>query len=123
MGAAANDLVARLDMAHSDVGFGVYLSDPGGIDKNPVALAAFHHLGVASYDVNAGAFGGLFDADEYIPEFLHGQALFENKREGQVARRCATHGQVVHGAVHGQFADVSAGKKDGRNHIAVGAEG
>ena len=42
-------------------------------------LAAFHYFGIASDDLYAGLFGGVFDAQQDIPEFAHGQAFFQDK--------------------------------------------
>ena len=50
------------------------------------------------------------------------QALLEHEREAQRQRPRARHGQVVHGAVHGQLADRAAGEADRPHHEAVGGQ-
>ena len=101
----------------------MYRSDAGGIDENFIAFTPFHHLRVAGHDLHSGAVGGCFDAHQYVPELGHGQPFLQNKAEGQILRHRSAHRQVVNRAVHGQFADVAAGEKQGRNYVAVCCEG
>ena len=95
-------------------------ADGGGGDENAVALAAFHHLGVACYHRHAGrarSFGHRFDDARQVGQR---KAFFEDETGGEI-ERCGTHHRhVVHGAVHRQAADVAAGKEQGRHHMAVG---
>jgi len=37
---------------------GMHLANPRGIDKDPIALALFHHLGIPGHDRHASLFGG-----------------------------------------------------------------
>ena len=95
-------------------------ADGGGGDEDAVALAAFHHLGVARYHRHAGharSFGHRFDDARQIGQR---KAFFEDETGSEIERCGAHHRHVVHGAMHRQAADVATRKEQGRHHMAVG---
>ncbi len=97
-------------------------SDAGGVDVEPVALAPVDHLGVAGHQHHAGRRGrGLHRLHDAL-QHLHRQALFDDEAGAEELRTRAAHREVVDGAVHGQRADVAAGKEQRPHDVGVGGE-
>ena len=95
-----------------DVDAGRNDADAGGGDEDLVALAAVDDLGVAGDELHAGAgCGGAHGFDD-AAQIVDGQAFFEDEGGGEIQRLRAAHGEVVDRAVHGEAADVAAGKED-----------
>ena len=86
-------------------------SDAAGIDKEFVAFATFHHLGITGDNLHAGFVGrlphGLHDALQVGKR----QALFEYEPGSEVKRTGTAAGKVVHRPVHRQVADIASGKR------------
>ena len=123
--AGHDDRVAGLRVGHAQPAVGqVAVEDPdsGGVDVAAVGLAALDDLGVAGDDLHPGRGRrvphGLGDADQVGDA----EALLEDEPGRQVLRGGPAHGQVVDGAVDGQFADVAARKEQRRDHVGVGGQ-
>ena len=86
---------------------------PGSVDENFVGFAAVNDLRIACDQLHTGSIGRLAHRLHDAPEILHRRSFFENESAGKIERSCATHCQIVDGAVHREFADVAAGKKIG----------
>ena len=98
-------------------------AEAGGVDVEAGRVAgAFDGFGVAGEDGDADGRGfgshGLDDA----AEGFQGEAFFEDEagREGQGTG--AGDEEVVDGARHGEFADVSAGEFDGADDVGIGGQ-
>jgi hypothetical protein len=98
-------------------------TDPGRIDEDAVALAAVHHLGVAGDDGDFGRGRRAAHRFHHAAQVGERKPLLQDEARGEVERLGPAHGEVVHGAVHGQGADVAPGEKDGADHEGVVAEG
>ena len=63
------------------------------------------------------------EAHHRIDDFLkifHRKTFFNNERKRQIFRFCATHRNIIYRSENCQFANVSAFKKNRRNHKAIG---
>ena len=98
-------------------------ADAGGVDEEPVGGAARHHLGIAGGHRPPRRPGGRPQAAQDAPQHLDGQALLDHQRAAQVERHRAAHGEIVHGAVDRQRADVAARELERRHHEGVGGVG
>ncbi len=56
----------------------------------------------------------------YFLEIRYGKAFLYNQSNAQIQRRCTTHGNVIDGAVNGQFADAAAREKKGIHRVGIG---
>ena len=97
-------------------------ADAGRVDEQPVTLALVHHLGVAGNDLHAGARGGPLHRGDDPPERVHGQPFLDDETGAEIEGAGAAHREVVHRAVHGQGADIAAGKKQRPHDIGIGRE-
>ncbi len=118
--AAEQDSVARPGQITGDVHSFRHHTDTGGGDKHSVALAPLHHLGVPGHHRHPGGVGSPGHADNDALQVGQGQTLFQDKTRREIERPGAGHGHIVYGPVHRQRTDVSAGKKQRRDHMAVG---
>ena len=88
--------------------------------KTPIGLAALDHLGVAGDDRHARRARGVAHARRDALQVGERKALFDDEARREIERPRARHRDVVDGAVHGERADVAAGKEDRRDDIGVG---
>ena len=121
--AADEDGVAGLDALGRDTERVLQDANPGGIDKEAIALAFIHNLGIAGDDLDPGSLGGLLHGGGDFPQGLHRQPLFDDESGAEVARARAGHGEVVHRAMHRERAEVAAGKEKGAHDVGIGGEG
>ena len=119
-GARQQHNVAHLGIAPADGHASRQHTHPGGADEHTVALAFFHHLGVARDHGHPCFAGGVAHALDNALQISQREAFFDDEARTQVQRRGTHHGHVVDGAVHGQAADVAAREKQRRNHMAIG---
>ena len=87
----------------------------------PSPCPSVHHLGIAGDDLDAGG-AAAAPMRSTICARSSTEAFLDDEAGRKVDRTRAAHGQVVHRAVHGQIADVTAGEKDRVDHVGVGAE-
>ena len=117
---AANHCVSGLHAVGGDTDAFGDDSDAAGIDKEFVAFATFHHLGITGDNLHAGFVGrlphGLHDALQVGKR----QALFEYEPGSEVKRTGTAAGKVVHRPVHRQVADIPSGKENRVDHERVG---
>ena len=92
------------------------------IDEHAIAMAAVHHLRVASHQRHAGLARHLGHRGADAAQIIDGKTLFQNEPAAEVQRARAACGHVVHRAAHGQTPDVAAGEEVGRHHEAVRGE-
>jgi hypothetical protein len=95
---------------------------PGSIDVAAVGLAPLDHLGVAGDHLHPGRLGGGGHGRHDRGQVGDGEALLQHEAGRQVQRGRAGHRQVVDGPVHGQVADIAAGKEQRRNDVGVGGQ-
>ena len=89
--ATDQDLVPFPDPVHGDSGFGVGVSDSGGIDKNLISLAAFHHLGIPGYYLYTCFLRSSFHRFHDPQELVHFQAFLNDKAGRSQCRLPPTH--------------------------------
>ena len=118
--AGQQDAVAGADRVGREPGARVALADAGGADVHAVGRAALHDLGVAAHDLHLGRLRGRRDRLHLGLQVVGGEALLEDQRERERARARARHGEVVHGAVHGEVADRAAREAERLDHERVG---
>jgi hypothetical protein len=122
-GSGDDDDVAGGDAVGAEVDAVGQQADTGGVDVEPVAVAAVDHLGVAGDHGDPGRPGGCAERGGDAAELVDRQALLEHHPDRQVERHGPRHGQVVDGAVHGQVADAPAGEEPRPHDVGVGGEG
>ena len=96
--------------------------DAGGVDEDPVAVAAIDDLRVAGDDGHSGVGGGRCHRLDDHAELSQREAFFQDQSDAEVAGDRAAHGDVVHGAVDGEFPDVPAGEEAWADDERVGGE-
>ena len=98
-------------------------ADGRGVDVDPVALAPVDHLRVPGHHRSADRGARRRDRGDDAAQIGHGKPLFEDQADAETERLGTAHGDVVRGAVHGQRADVAAGKEGRLHDEGVGREG
>jgi hypothetical protein len=93
-----------------------------GGDEEAIALAPVHHLGVAGDHAHAAAVCGGPERGHQPRQLVEGQALLQDEGRGEGQGPGPGHGQIVHGAVHGQLAQIPAGEAPGMHHETVRGE-
>ena len=97
-------------------------ADPGGGDVHLVGLAVLDDFGVAPGDANSRVPRGLCHGANFRLEHRRGQPGFEYERDHQGLGPRARDRQIVHRAVHREFANGAAGKSQRLYHKAVGRD-
>ena len=90
-------------------------ANPGSCDEYPVPLAAINDLGIAGDRASHSLHGrpSCIESTTRRRSAI-GKPFFENEGCRKEQRHGTADSQVVHGAMHGQLADIAAGKKIGR---------
>ena len=96
---------------------------PGGVDVAAVAVAALDDLGVAGNDLHAGGGRGIGHGVDDGGELGQRESFFEDEAGAQKLWIGAGDGEIVDGAVHGELADRTAGKKQRLHDEGIGAHG
>lgn len=94
-----------------------------GIDKNTIAFAPIHNFGISGDDAHASPPGRPLHGLDDIPEGFHRQPFFEDEPDAEVEGPRSAHGEIINGAMDGEGADITAGKKQGLDHVGIGGEG
>src|SRR5215467_15890198 len=79
--------------------------NPGGGNEDLVAFAAVHNLSVAGNQLHSRIGSSVLHGANHAAQIFGRQTFFEDEGGRKVERPSATHGQIVHGAVHSQAAD------------------
>ena len=114
------DLVSRAGQLPGDFHTRGEAAHARGVDKNAVALAALHHLGVAGDDLHARLPGSCCHGLDDASQVRQRQALLEDETCAQVERHRPAHGDIVDRAVHRQAAYIAPGEEKRRYHVGVG---
>ena len=117
---AAYHHVAGLCPVRGNADTFAYDTDTACIDEQFVAFAPFHHFRIASHDLHASPFGSRFHRPDDASEVRQRKPFFQYKPSCQVKRTGATAGKVIHCPVHGQIADIPAGKEDRVYYEGIG---
>ncbi len=120
--AREQDPVPGAQRRRGETGARIAPADPGRADVHAVGVAALDDLGVAGDDLDPGRAGGVGDRPHLAGEHVGGQPLLEDQREREGQRPGAGHGEVVDGAVDGQFTDRATGEAQRLDDVGVGAE-
>ena len=107
-GAAHEDAVARTHPIESEADAKRPESDPRGRQVYAVAVAAAHDLGVAGNDRDAAAARRIGEPRDHPPQQRDFQSFLEEYAQCHEVRIGAAHRQIVHGAMHGERANVAA---------------
>jgi hypothetical protein len=120
-GACDEDAIAWAQAAIGDHPRGE--RDARGRQRDPVELAAAHHLGVAGDDRRARLVACEPDRGPDPLELGAGEAILEDRRAGQRKRLGrAHHREVVDRAAHREPPDVAAGEERRRHDVRVGGD-
>ncbi len=119
-GAGQKDRLTRAGLFSGDVDPIRNNTKPGRGDKDAIALALFHHLGVAGDNGHACLIRRPRHRHDDALQIGEWKAFLKNKPGGQIERPRPGHGDVVHRAMNRQRADVTARKEQRRDHVAIG---
>jgi hypothetical protein len=90
--------------------------------RTDVGLAALDDLGVAGDDLHAGDPRRHAHRRHHPLERRNRQPFFQNEARAEPLRPRPAHGEIVDRAMHGERADVTAGKKQRAHHVRIGRE-
>jgi hypothetical protein len=121
-GAAQDDRIAGTGLVARDVHVVGNHPDPGGVDEDLIHRAFRHDLGVAGDHRDPRTFGRLAHRGDNRFQLLYRKALLDDERYTQVLRGGPAHGQIVHGAVDGEFPDVAAREENRVHGVRVRGE-
>ena len=113
------DRVTGLCLCAAGFHAGEDFAHTGGGNEHTIYLSLACHLGIAGYDLHTSLLGGFLHGSRNLLQLVHGEALFNHKRTGEVSGLCTHTGKIVDGAADGQLADISARKKRRRDNKAV----
>ena len=109
-GPGKQDLVAAADRSRRDAQSRDQMADSGSGDVHLIGFAVFDHFGVAARDNDAGGSRGSGHGANFGFQDIRRQAGFEDVTDHQRLRAGSGNCQVIHGSVHGEFADRASGK-------------
>ena len=98
-------------------------SDARRGNKDFVALATVHDLGIASDQLHACILRGQRHGIGNARQFRRGHAFFQDESRRHIQRCRSPHRKIVDRPIHRERADVAAGEKDRRDNEGVGGEG
>ncbi len=96
--------------------------DPGGVDKNLVALAPRNHLGIAGNNAHLGLVRCGSHRLEDFTQVIQLEPFFQDQTHTDRQRSRAAHRQIIDRTIDGQVTDVATGKNNRIDHITVGRE-
>ena len=98
-------------------------ADARSRDEDLVTLAVVDDFGVAGDELDVRFLDRPPHRGDDPPQVVHRQAFFEDEGGREIERDRTADGQIVHGAVHGQPANVPPGKEQGPYDERIGREG
>ena len=117
--AGKQNLVANAHRTRIDSHSMQQAADAGGGDVHLVGFTVFDDFGVAPGDADSRVPRGFCQGANFRLEHRRGQPGFEHKSDDQGFGTRARYRQIVHRAVHREFANRSAGKAERLDYKAV----
>jgi hypothetical protein len=94
-------------------------ADAGSVDKYFVGLAAWHDLGIAGDNLNAGNISSHTHRRQNLSQLSLAETFFQNQPDAQPERFSPHHGQIVDCAVYSQITDITSREEYRVNNIGI----
>jgi hypothetical protein len=121
--AGEDDLIPRTHRSRINVHARQRLSNSSGGDVHLVGLAMLDHFRVAGDNSNPGALGRACHGANFGFQNFCGQSFFENEGYRESFAASAGHGEIIHRAVDGEFADGATRKAKRLDYEAIRGNG
>ena len=119
-GTRKKNLVARPNRGGRNAQPRNQMADPRSRDVHLIGLAVLDDFGIAARDHDTGGFRGSRHGAHFRFENVGRQSGFQHVTDDQRLRPRSRNRQVIHGSVHRQLADGTAGKAQRPDHETVG---